>query len=64
MKKPSLFFFFFSPFFFVPGGAWKGVEKVLLAGIDSELSSELSPPQRERRGERAAFFTFSLDYYE
>jgi len=48
MKKPSLFLFFY--FFF----RWKGVEKVLLAGIDSELSSELSPPQREE-GERAAF---------
>jgi len=55
MKKPSLFLFFY--FFF----RWKGVEKVLLAGIDSELSSELSPPQRGRR--ESGFFTtfFSLD---
>jgi len=57
MKKPSLFFFFFFIFFFVGG-----VEKVLLAGIDSEVSSELSPPQRERRGESGFFTTFfSLD---
>jgi len=56
MKKPSLFLFFY--FFF----RWKGVEKVLLAGIDSEVSSELSPPQRERRGESGFFTTFfSLD---